>query len=242
MNPRIEQEEMIDLLELARALLGYWYAILLAMVLLGGAMGVYNRFVEQPTYSAEAQIYISNTDAIVSLQEVQLSAALTQDYSGILTSRSVLKKVIADLGLDMDYQQLGKLISVTNPKDTHILRIVVTTDEPGMSVVIANSLIQFGVDRIFRIVGQETPSIIDYAETDAITVNKTSLVKHVLLGAMLGAVLMCGLIVLRFLLDNTIKDEEDVRKLTAYNVLAEIPEYMDEDRSGEGRSRGQSAD
>ena len=52
MNPRIEQEETIDLLELARALLGYWYAILLAMVLLGGAMGAYNCFVEQPTYSA----------------------------------------------------------------------------------------------------------------------------------------------------------------------------------------------
>lgn len=238
MNPRIEQEETIDLLELARALLGYWYAILLAMVLLGGAMGAYNCFVEQPTYSAEAQIYISNTDAIVSLQEVQLSAALTQDYSSILTSRSVLKKVIADLGLDMDYQQLAKLVSVTNPKDTHILRIVVTTEAPEQSVDIANSLIRFGVDRIFRIVGQDTPSVIDYAEDDAITVNKTSLAKHVLLGALAGMVLVCGLIVLHFLLDNTIKGEEDVQKLTKYNVLAEIPEYEDEDRNREVKRHG----
>ena len=215
-------------------LLGYWYAILLAMVLFSGVMTVYNCFVEQTTYSAEAQIYISNTEAIASLQEVQLNAELTQDYSSILTSRSVLKKVITDQGLDMDYQKLGKLISVSNPKDTHILKITVTTDEPELSVVIANSLIQFGVDRISNVVGKKRPPIIDYAEVDAITVNKTSLAKH--------AVLMCGLIVVRYLMDNTIKDEEDVRKLTTYNVLAEIPEYKDEDENGEGRGHAQTAD
>lgn len=242
MNPRIEQEDTIDLLELAQVLLGYWYAILLAMVLFSGVMTVYNCFVEQTTYSAEAQIYISNTEAIVSLQEVQLNAELTQDYSSILTSRSVLKKVITDQGLDMDYQKLGKLISVSNPKDTHILKITVTTDEPELSVVIANSLIQFGIDRIFNVVGKKRPPIIDYAEVDAITVNKTSLAKHAVLGALLGAVLMCGLIVVRYLMDNTIKDEEDVRKLTTYNVLAEIPEYKDEDENGEGRGHAQTAD
>ena len=226
-------EDTIDLLELARALLGRWYLIVLAMLTFGGAMGVYNRYVEKPTFSAEAQIYISNTDSIISLQELQLSAALTQDYSNILTSRNVLKKVIADLGLDMDYRQLKSHISITNPNETHILTIRVTTDSPERSVAIANSLIQFGVDRIFRIIGQETPAVIDYAESDAVTINKTSLAKHVMLGALMGMVLICGLIVVRFLLDNTIKDEDDVRKLTQYNVLAEIPEY-DEESSGQG--------
>lgn len=236
-------EDTIDLIELAKALLGRWYFIVLAMLVFGGVMGIYNRYVEKPTYSAEAQVYISNTDSIVSLQEVQLSAALTQDYSSILTSRSVLKKVIANLGLDMDYRQMGKLISVTNPKDTHILRIGVTTDEPELSVAIANSLIQIGIDRIFRIVGNETPSVIDYAEDDAVTINKTSLIKHVAIGALAGMVLMCGLVVLHFLLDNTIKDEDDVHKLTHYNVLAEIPEYDEDsdDLGGKKRERHRHA-
>lgn len=238
-----DAEDTIDLLELAKALLGRWYLIVLAMLVCGGVMGVYNRYVEKPTYSAEAQIYISNTDSIVSLQEVQLSAALTQDYSSILTSRSVLKGVAADLGLDMAYGQMRGLVSVTNPKDTHILRIVVTTGEPGLSVAIANSLIRIGIDRIFRIVGKETPSVIDYAESDAITVNRTSLSRHVLLGAAAGMALMCGLIIARFLLDNTIKDEDDIHRLTRYSVLAEIPEYDEESneqggKKREGRPRG----
>ncbi|MGN0996052.1 MAG: YveK family protein [Candidatus Ventricola sp.] len=233
-----DMEDTIDLLEVARVLLGRWYLIVLAMLLFGGAMSVYNLFVEKPTYSAEAQIYISNSSSIVSLQEVQLSAALTQDYSSILTSRSVLKKVIADLGLDMDYRQLGMLVSVTNPNDTHILKINVTTDEPERSVAIANSLIRFGVDRIFRIVGQETPSVIDYAESDAVIVNKTGLVRHAALGALAGMVLMCGVIILHFLMDNTIKDEDDVHRISRYNVLAEIPEYDEDTQSQGGMNRG----
>ena len=233
-----DMEDTIDLLEVVRALLGRWYLIVLAMIVFGGVMGMYNLFVEKPTYSAEAQIYISNSDSIVSLQEVQLSAALTQDYSSILTSRNVLKMVIADLGLEMDYKQLGTHISVTNPNDTHILKISVTTDEPERSVAIANSLIRFGVDRIFRIVGQETPSVIDYAEGDAVTINKTGLIRHVALGALAGMVLMCGVIVLRFLLDNTIKDEEDVHRLTRYSVLAEIPEYDEDSNNQGGKNRG----
>ncbi len=219
----------IDLVELAKALLSNWLLILLAMILLGGSMGAYNRFLVKPTYTAEAQIYISNSDSIVNLQDVQLSAALTQDYSEILTSRSVLKKVIASLELDMDYRELAELISIVNPQETHILQIDVTTDAPAESVRIANALIQFGVDRIFRVVGKETPAIIDYAEEDAVAVNKTSLIRHVMLGAILGFILVCGVVSVRFLMDKTIRDEEDVRHLTRYNVLAEIPEYIEED-------------
>ena len=228
MKEKLQGRDTIDLLALARVLLSNWLVIALAMVVFGGVMGVYNKFFVQPSYSAEAQIYISS-DAIVSLQEVQLSAALTQDYSNILTSRSVLKKVIADQQLEMDYRELARLVNVSNPQDTHILKIVVTTAKAEESVAIANSLIQFGVDRIFRIVGQESPSVIDYAEMDAVTVNKTSLSKHVMLGALLALVLVCGILTLRFMMDNTIKDESDVRRLTKYNVLAEIPEYQEEE-------------
>ena len=234
-------EDTIDLLELSKAILGHWVFIVLSMIVLGCAMGFYNLYIEKPTYSAEAQIYISNTDSIISLQELQLSAALTEDYSNILTSRNVLKKVISDLGLEMDYKQLKSLISITNPSETHILNITVTTEDPDLSVTIANSLILFGVDRILRIVGQETPSVIDYAENDAVTVNKTRLATHVGLGALIGMALVCLVVIVRFLLDNTIKDEDDVRRITHYDVLAEIPEYDEDVSDQEVKKNGSSS-
>lgn len=233
----IIDENTIDLLALAKAILNRWYAVVLAMLLFGGAMGAYNYFYVRPTYLAEAQIYIPNTDSIVNLQEVQLSAALTQDYSSILTSRSVLKKVIQELELDMTYQELGKLISVSNPNDTHILKIAVTTGDMEQSLHIANSLILHGIDRIYRVVGKDTPTVIDYAEQDAITRNKPSLAKHAAIGAILGMAMVCSIVVVHFLTDNTVKGEEDVRRITHYDILAEVPEYADEDKQ-EVKSRG----
>lgn len=229
-NIALSDNDTIDLLALARALLNQWIAILLAMVIFGGAMGAYNILLVKPTYSAEAQIYISNNDSLINMQELQLSAALAEDYSTILTSRGVLKKVISDLNLNMDYRALRRLVSISNPKDTHILSIKATTASPEESVAIADSLMRHGIDRIFLVIGKDSPTVIDYAEADAVTVNKPSTVKQAAIGAILGMVLVGGIVTVNFLMDNTVKSEEDVRRLTDYVVLAAIPEYATEEK------------
>ena len=50
---------------------------------------------------------------------------------------------------------------------------------------------------------------------------------QVMLGGIMGAMLVCGIVVLFFLLDNTVHDEDDVKQL-GYPVLAEVPEYSDD--------------
>lgn len=219
--------DTIDLVELVKVLWNKALWIIAVAIVCGGAMGVYNKVFVKPTYTSEARIYIANTDSIVNLQDIQISAALTQDYATIMTSRSVLKKVIADQKLDMTYQTLGKMISITNPHDTHILSVKVTSASPDNSIRIANSLLKYGIDSIFKTIGNDAPSVIDYAEADAITVNKPSLIKQVMLGGIMGAMLVCGIVVLFFLLDNTVHDEDDVKQL-GYPVLAEVPEYSDD--------------
>lgn len=233
-NSAPQDEEMtIDLLALVSLLWSRILWILLAAAVCGGLLGAYNVFLLKPTYSAGAKIYISNTDSIVNLQDIQISAALTQDYANIMTSRTVLKKVIADQELDMTYGELGKMIRITNPTDTHILELTVTTDTPELSIRIANSLLNYGMDTIFRTIGSDEPTVIDYAEADAVTVNKTSLARDALLGGLIGAVLLSGIFVVNFLLDNTVHGEDDVRDL-GLPVLAEITQYVPQTK-GKGR-------
>lgn len=229
-----DEEDTIDLLELAMVLWNKALLIILVAAFFGGLMGAYNKLIVKPTYSAEAKVYIANTSSIVSLQDIQISAALTQDYANIMTSRNVLKKVIADQQLDMDYAGLGKMISITNPKDTHILKVVVTTGSPELSIRIANSLLKYGNDTIFKTVGNDEPSVIDFAEADAVTRNKPSFVKQVMLGGILGAMLVCGIVVMKYLLDNTVHDEDDIKGL-GLPVLAEVPEYDDNGVKEKGR-------
>ena len=47
--------------------------------------------------------------------------------------------------------------------------------------------------------------------------------KNMIMGGLIGAVLAVGVFTLLFLLDDTIKSEEDVRRYLQLNTLASIP-------------------
>ncbi|MBQ6537586.1 MAG: hypothetical protein IJL75_01635, partial [Eubacterium sp.] len=91
-------------------------------------MGVYHLKLVKPVYQASTELYITSTDSVISLQDLQLGSALTADYQSIITSRSVLNRVISDLELNVDYKTLGKMISVSNPTGTHIIHTNVKTN------------------------------------------------------------------------------------------------------------------
>lgn len=135
------------------------------------------------------------------------------------------KQVIKDLDLNLDYKQLSKLVNVSNPQDSHIIQISVTCGDIELCRDIANSLMNIGIDRIYQVIGSSEPTVIDYSEAEAVEEVSSGLAKDVALGALLGIVLACGLICVKFMTDTTLKTEEDVRKDLHMPVLAVVPYY-----------------
>ena len=137
---RQDDEIEIDLKEIFYLLLSHWKSIFLAMLIGAAIFGAYHTFLLKPSYQADASIYITNTDSVITFSDLQLSSALTEDYANIIKSRTVLNRVIKELQLDLNYKALGNLISVGNPDDSHIITIKVTCDDPELSRNIANAL------------------------------------------------------------------------------------------------------
>lgn len=218
-----DEEYTIDLLELFWAVVGHWKLLLIVTLLCGVLAGGFNYFFVGPEYEASSKIYISSSSTVINIQELQLSDELTVDYEQILLSRTVLNKVISKLELNMNYKELARMVSVSNPQGSHCLDITVTGPVPEDAVEIANCLVRIGVDQVYRVIGHEEPSIIDPAEMDAVVNVKPSLAKYALLGCLIGAVCVCGGVTVGFLLDNTLKTEEDVRRYMDLPVLASIP-------------------
>ena len=134
-----------------------------------------------------------------------------------------MERVIDELGLDMDYKQLGDLVGVTNPDSSHVISISVTTMDPEMSRNIANSLLNVSVEQINQIVGNGMPSVIDESVVRAVVTQKPSMAKYIVLGAMLGFVLAAGILIVRMLMDTTIKSEDDVERYLGVPLLSSIP-------------------
>lgn len=228
-NPAMvpEEEMEIDLKEIFFLLMHSWKAIIMAMLIGAVGFGGYYTFLITPSYEAVAEIYITNTDSMITFSDLQLSAALTDDYAQIIKSRTVMKRVIETLGLDLDYKGLRKLVEVVNPDSTHVIQIKVVCDDVALSRNIANALLNISIEQIYQVIGSSEPTIIDVAEADAVEDVSPSLLKYLVIGALLGAALVCVAVIVRMMMNTTIQTEEDINRYLGIPVLSAVPYYRE---------------
>lgn len=219
-----DDEIEIDLLELFYALRHRWWAILLALVIGAGAAGVYTKKLIAPHYQSTSMVYVlSKETTLASLADLQIGSQLTKDYSVIIKSRPVLQEVIDKQNLDLTTEELGKMITIDNPKDTRILSITVEDIEPMRAKAIVDEVTKSASNYIGDIMEMVPPKVIEDGVA-AVKPSSPSVKKNAAVGGLGLAVLVCGLICLKTVLDDTIKSEEDIEKYLGLSVLAAIPD------------------
>lgn len=221
---RIDNDEIeIDLLELAGVLIRKLKLLVLCTVLTAAVAAAATFFLITPQYTASSMIYIlTKTTSVTSLADIQMGTALTTDFSMLVTSRPTLEAVIEDLGLDYTPNELKEMITVTNPADTRYLQIDVESPDPQEAADISNALSDATADRVEKIMNTDKPTTVE----DAIVPKEPSspnLMKNTLVGAILGFIAAAAFVVITYLLDDTIKDEDDVVKYLNLNTLAALP-------------------
>lgn len=236
MEKQIHQnEDVIDLLDLGRALLRRWWAIALCLVIGAAAAFGGTKLLITPQYTATSMIYIlSESTSITSLADVQIGDSLAQDFMIIGKSRPVVEKVIKRLDLDASYEAVSKTITFENPTDSHILKISVTNPDPKLAADISNAVAEVTRAQIADVMGTDEPNTLEEAIVP-VSPSSPNTMKNTMLGALLGAVLAAGLIIVLYLMDDTIKDEDDVKKYLQMNTLAALP--MEKRRKGKSGKR-----
>ena len=227
-TPYDNDEIEIDLLELFMALKRKLWLILLITILGGGIAGAFSKFVLTPQYTSTAMVYIlSKETTLTSLADLQIGSQLTKDYAVIVTSRPVLEDVVEKLELNAEdpeftYKDLEEKITIENPKDTRILSITAEDPDPQMAKAIADAVAETASSYIGDIMEMVPPKMIEDGEVP-LKKSSPSNTKNALIGAMAGFVLVCGIIVLEVLMNDTIRTEDDVDKYLGLTVLAMVP-------------------
>ena len=215
--------------------------VIIATVIIVGLAGfLVSKFLITPKYESETKLYVLNraNDSATTLSDVQLSTQLTKDYQILVTSAPVMNQVIKELGLNMKASELASTISVDTPSDTRVLQITVTSDDPKRAKDIADKVAQVSSKKICDIMKIEQVNVIEegsMSEEPAVdTVQKWTLI-----GLALGIVLSCAVIIIRSMLDDTVKTTEDVEKYFDLSTLAVIPisEEMDDGLGKNKKSR-----
>lgn len=221
------QGDQIDLLELFQALRKR-VLFLIAAAAAGAILAlVYTQLLLTPMYSATASMLVLTKETtLTSLADLQLGSQLTKDYSRLILSHTVLQEVIDNLGLDMDYHALKGNITTNNPSDTRIMEITVTNPDPETAQALATEVGAVSAKFIGEQMEIVPPKIIEEVELPTAPVGP-SLSRNVMMGALLGIVIVAGVICVMTLLDDSIKTEADIVQVLGIPALASIPDRRD---------------
>ena len=203
-NRRLQEEDTIDLLELAKILLHKWVIIAVVTILTGAACFGFFHFTTETKYSATIKMYV-NADALsvsssISISSLNASSSLVPIYKEILNTHLVLDKVGKLLandgysGIDYYYLTENNMISCSALNNTPVFQIVVTDTNPERAIAIANTMAKVLPNEIANIIDGSSARIVD----SALSAERLSrgVIKNSAIGGMLAFVLMCMLVIM----------------------------------------------
>ena len=190
-----------------------------------------SRFVLTEQYESTTRIYVLNrqNDDTLTYTDVQLGTQLTKDFREIIKSRYVLEQVIDICGLADSSGSLGSRVSVDTQTDTRIVTITVTDTDPARAQYIANELREAAAERIKSVMDIQAVNVVDEANLPTAP-SAPSVTKWTAIGFLLGAFLCMAVVLIQFLLDDTIKTSDDIEKYLGLSTLGMIP--MREEKEG----------
>ena len=230
----VDNDELtIDLGELFSVLWNKIYIIILAGIVLAFAAFAYTQLLITPKYTSTTSMYmLTKTEGSTGLttSDLQTGTQLTQDYMELTKSRTVLEKVISTLNLDMTVEELNSSVTTANTENTRIMTIEVENEDPELARDIADTLREAASNKIEEIMNIDAVNTIEDANLPT-SPSSPSVMKNTAIGAILGILISAGIIILLFMMDDTIKTPEDVEKYLYTSVKNQALQYIRRDKT-----------
>ena len=216
---------------LAAKLLPLLISTLIGAVLLG-SLAV---FAMKKQYTSQVLMYVSNlenaeqTDSL-SYLNIYSSARLVQTYIEVLEDPALLTAVAPQLSRTVTSGQLANMLTFSSIENTALLRISVTADDPTFAAEVAHVVSETAPQMLQKVVGAGSVKTVGSARQGAKTAPNEA--KMTLIGALLGFTITAAIILIRYINDNTVKTEADIKQRLDVPVLGVIPRFARETAGG----------
>ena len=232
-NDRDNRDDVIeiDLVELLGVILHNLWIIIVSGVIVAAVALLVSYFIITPKYESVTKIYvISKTNAdTMTYSDLQAGSTLTKDYKELVKSRPVLEEVLAETGIDVELKDLEEQITVEVPTDTRIVSITVEDKDPYEARIIADSVRIAASKHIQEVMDTEAVNVVEEASLP-IEKSSPSILKNTAIGYAVGLFLAIAIVIINYIMDDTIKTPDDVEKFLGVSVLGSIP-YSENDLS-----------
>lgn len=137
-----------------------WLLIAL-LTIIGLAAGFgYSNYIQTPLYKSDATLILidpSDTSKTTS------DTTLINNYIELMQSRRVLEPVLTELRLDTRYEDLAKSIEAASEKETEVIKISVSHQDPKTASSIADTTIMSFKREVERLYDKDNIQVVDHA-------------------------------------------------------------------------------
>lgn len=197
-----------------------------------------------PVYTSSTTLLLASsgsssdkTNTTITTTDITLNSKLVSTYTTLVQSKTVLKQVISNLGMDdLKEEELKNNITVSQEKDTEIIRLSVTNENATTAAKLANETAKVLIERVSNIYKINNVQVVDEAEVETSPSNINH-AKDVMIFAFAGIVVSAMYVLIANMLDTTIKSAEEVEKEFKVPVLASIPLYNFEPAKKGGKKK-----
>lgn len=221
--------EEIDLRRLYKTAFAVkWYIVLIMIVLIVFGL-IYSFLYKIPEFKSTATIVLTqastdiNTGVTNSITttDITMNKNLVETYSDIIESKTILTQVINNLGLEYTVAELMEDISVRS-KDTAILYIDVVNPNAEYCEKVANEVAKVFADKVKELYKISNVNILDLASKEENPYNVNH-IKDLVIFGMIGVFLSGALVLVVYMLDTTVKQEEDIEDHVGLPVIGIVP-------------------
>ena len=223
-------------------------AWILALSIVLGVAGAWGVSVLMPTkYTSTASVFVSvESDGSISdaYQSTQFAEQRMQSYAQLVSGDVLAEQVIKDLNLDMTPRDLTKELEATVVQDTVVMEISATDTDAAQAQKIASDAVKVlsnqaeqleartdnndnGNSRSRTTSNQQSTtapriSLINSPEK-ATEPSSPKMAMNLILGGVLGFLVACMLVALRFFLDRSVRSSEELERRTGLPRLGSVP-------------------
>lgn len=187
-----------------------WIGIIIT--LLAAIFGYYYSSINKTTL-----LYSSSTNIIINAD-----AGQRKTLEVIIKDKTVLEKVIEQLGLDRTTDSLAESIQVGSIDDTQVVKISVIDIVPERAADIANTTAKVFIEEIPKIMGFDDVRVLSDAQINHAPINESNQNKIIMAAIFAGIVIGIGLIFLIDSLDDSIRTEQDVEHILEVPILGSV--------------------
>ncbi len=217
---------------------------ILGVALVGAVLfGSYSQFMMPDTYRSKFQMYVSNyttAEDVVGTSASSISASkdMVQEYIVVLRNDLIMNEVadnLKDRGYKLTNREISSAMSLSAEGETAMLNVSVTTTDPKLSRAICHAIADEAPTLLQGVMKIGSITVMAPAKTGEKV--GPAVMRNTVLGALIGFILSCVVVIVLHLMDNTVTDEKNLKKRMDVVVLGTVPSFQQKSKGGRNRAK-----